>query len=495
MFADEILEYRDALNDELRASGNWIVAHLNPSMPWPVRAQKIKYLGQDFWIIPITTNAYPGVAVRSSGERAEELRERILRFVSVLAWIEDGGASLVSFGGGSHLHAYLRPRGGGVAFCNELDLRYLPEITDPKSKLALALIRDARGLKHYAYSFLTFWRVLEVAVGKRQIAVWMPMALSRITNHNATTALSEIIANGVQDVHHHLYVSGRCAVAHAGNGPIIDPDQPEDSGRLAREIGLIEALAVLAIEENLGVQTSSSIRREHLYELAGFKRLLGDDIVAKIVSRKELPEHTIIDLPSVDVGLFSKGPFATLTSLDPISFSYDDGLALLAFGRKDGLMQIKFALNFDDERVDFDVQNGIYGLADNGSPDWADAKADTLEFIKWYFLNGCLTISDSQTGELLARKDAFIPVNVMVDPSVFDREVSDWRKAANDRRSVAQFRGRIVCASLTPPNLNNPLTSPPHPLDIKHIKKVPSWDRPRNPSQPQRFLDTSRAAA
>lgn len=438
MLAPKILQYKDALTDDLRKPGNWVIAYLDPSMPWPVRAQKIVYLGQEYWIIPITTDAYPGVAVKARDIPKEVLRERILRFVSVICWIADSGASLVSFGGGSHLIAYSRPNGGGRTICNQIDLRYLPEITDPKAKLALALVREARGLRHIAYSFLTFWRVLEVAVGKKHIKRWVPGALAKITDRRAKEALATIVASGVEDVSAHLYISGRCAVAHAGSNPIIDPDQPEDSWRLANEKPLVEALAILAIEEELGVQTSSTIYREHLYELGGFKRLLGSDIVSKILEKGKIPEKTEVELPAVDVGLMGKEPLAAFTSMVPVGFAYDDGPALIAFERQDGQLRVQFVLNFEEERLEFDIHNGLYGPPDDGSPEWAKIKGEIQEFAKWYYMNGCITITNSDTGELIARKDEFIPVNVIVEPDGFDREIDKWRALASERRSKRQ---------------------------------------------------------
>ncbi len=441
MFTQEILEYKDALTDDLRKPGEWIIAYLDPSMAWPVQVQKIVYLGQEFWIIPITSDAYPGVAVKAQGATKEKLREIILRFISVLSWIENSGASLVSFGGGSHLIAYSRSKRGGFLICNQIDLRYLPEITDPKAKLALALMREARGLKHIAYSFLTFWRVLEVAVGRNKIKTWVSDALGRITDHRAKEAIAKIAESGVKDVSEHLYISGRCAVAHAGNNPIIDPDQPEDSWRLAREIPLVEALAVLAIEERLGVQTASTIYREHLYELGGFKRLFGDDIVDTITQKKKISTETVVDLPAVDISLMNHAPIGAFMSMHPVGLDYDEGSVLIEFERQDGLLRVRFVLNFSEERLEFDIHNGLYGPADDDSAEWADIKADIQEFAKWYYLNGCLIISNSETGELIARKDEFIPVNVIVQPKGFDKEINEWREIADERRKSSDAQG------------------------------------------------------
>ena len=407
-------------------------------MAWPVRVQKIVYLRQEFWIIPITNDAYPAIAVRSSGASDNELRERILRFLSVLSWIENSGASLISFGGGGHLYPYLRPKGGGLGVREKFDLRYFPKVTDPEARLALALMREARSLKHIAYSFLTFWRALEVAVGKNKIQTWAAGAISRLTDHRAKEAIGKIQEGGVKDISKHLYVSGRCAVAHAVSNPIIDPDQPEDSWRLASERPLVEALAVLAVEENLGVKTSSTIYREHLYELGGFKRIFGDEIVKIAFEKGNIPEDTNIDLPIIDIGLMNKEPFQAFMGLRPATIGYEDGIIYLVFARSDRRLQVQFALNFYDERLEFDIHNAVFGIPDDGSPDWADIKADTNDFLKWYYMNGCLAITDSETGELIARKDEFIPVNVLVDPKAFDEETVKLRALAEQRKSSAQ---------------------------------------------------------
>jgi hypothetical protein len=52
----------------------------------------------------------------------------------------------------------------------DFDLSYLPEPTDRKTQIALALMREGRGLNHAAYAFLSFYRVLEVALpdGKKR---------------------------------------------------------------------------------------------------------------------------------------------------------------------------------------------------------------------------------------------------------------------------------------------------------------------------------------
>ena len=88
--------------------------------------------------------------------------------------------------------------------------------------------------------------------------------------------------------------------------------------------------------------------------------------------------------------------------------------------------------------LEFGVQNGIFGSQDDGSPDYAELRGDLQEFLKWYFLNGCLEICDYETGERIARKDEFIPVNIVVEPKGFDVEINRYRDLAAQRREVVK---------------------------------------------------------
>lgn len=436
MLGLEIREFKDALTPPLNQSGRWTVAYVEPSMAWPVTVQRIVYLGDEYWIIPVTSDAYPGIAVRNANSD-DATKERILRFLSVLSWLERSGAVLVSFGGGSYPFAFQRDKNRGFTICKEIDLRYLPEVTGTKARLALALMRDGRGLSHVAYSFLSFYRVLEVAVGRgKAIPNWVLSALTRLSNGQAKDALNRLSAAGVTDIPQHLYVSGRCAIAHAGGSPIVDPDNPSDTSRLYNEKPLIEELAELAIEEFLGVQTASTVFKEHRYELAGFKRIFGQPLVDRIVAGKPIPEGTDVDVPAISFQLHGKDPFEVFENLKPVHISQADKKVRMEFEREDGRLRVKFHLNFAEERLEFEIHDGVFGAPDDNSSIFARHKAETLEFLAAYYGNGQLQIFDHETGELIARKDEFIPLNVIPDYSEFEKDMEFWRRVEKSRAEL-----------------------------------------------------------
>lgn len=436
MLGLEILEYQEALNGFPGKPGTWTVAYVEPTMSWPVRFQRIVYLGEEYWIIPITSDAYPGIAVRGDSQD-QATKERLLRFLSVLSWLQKNGAVLVSFGGGSFPFALLRDKKHGFVICKEIDVRYLPEVKDEKARLALALMRDGRGLSHVAYSFLSFYRVLEVAVGRgKAIPTWVGKAVTRLSSGRGKDALNALVADGVANIPEHLYVSGRCAIAHAGGDPIVDPDNPSDTSRLYNEKPLVEELAELAIEEFLGVQTASTVFEEHLYELAGFKRIFGQKLVDDIMAGKAIPVGLNIDVPAISFQLHGKGPFEVFENLKPVCIMQEAHGVRLDFERDDGRLRIKFHLNFRDERLEFDVHDGVFGVPDDDSSTFARHKAETLEFLAGYYGNGCLQIFDHETGELIARKDEFVPLNVIPDYSNLLKDVEFWKMIEGHRKEI-----------------------------------------------------------
>jgi hypothetical protein len=189
-----------------------------------------------------------------------------------------------------------RPVGRKGEFGNvitpDLDLSYLPEPADEKALLAMALLREGRGLNHPGYAFLSSYRVLDVALPdpKAQMA-WIDANLDKLT-HNAKQALTKLQNSDQSEIGKHLYASGRCAMARAAREPIVDPDDPTDLRRLAEEPPIIMELAELAIETILGVETSQTVWENHLYELEGFRKLLGPVVVDHLSRGEQIPDGT-----------------------------------------------------------------------------------------------------------------------------------------------------------------------------------------------------------
>src|SRR3954464_1469748 len=93
-----------------------------------------------------------------------------MRLASAISWVTRGGIIIEDFSGGSRCFLTQRREGEPTMLRKDFDLSYLPEPTDKRALLALALMREGKGLNHAAYSFLSYYRVLEVALpdGKKR---------------------------------------------------------------------------------------------------------------------------------------------------------------------------------------------------------------------------------------------------------------------------------------------------------------------------------------
>lgn len=401
----------------LSEPGSWHVIHIDTYMGWPLEAQSFDFEGKEIWVIPVANDALPGLAVRNGGEDREAVFACLYRALSLLSWLNNSGATVTSRSTGNRyfpMHVAENPRVSSRL--HTFDLTSLPIIESDEAKLALALLREGRGLNHPAYSFLSFYRVLERAFpdGKAR-GKWMTDAVARMEGHRPKEALAKLIENFDGDVGTHLRESGRGAVAHAIKRPVANPDNPSDYQRLSRERPIIEELAVMAIEEVFGIKTSHTLWREHLYELQGWKPRFGPDLIAVIIQGGEPPAGTLVDLPKINVRLRESEPFPPLEGLQPQGWAVSDNKAEVQYASDDGLVSVVLLLDFPNERLVLPEDLGI-AFYDDGSVKAARVAKALTEFNHDYFGNGELQVWNAEDGSLMSKCGAFIPVNVMFNP-------------------------------------------------------------------------------
>lgn len=431
------LKANQVLIGELAVPGEWIVAHIETASLWPVEAQKATYRGYDIWILPLAEELLPAVAIRRpTGLSAEGCQRLLLRFLSALAWTERTGILVQGFGGGGLPRQMADSFRHGGAICDRFDLAYLPEPTDEKALLALALMREGRGLNHPGYSFLSFYRVLEVALGRgrRRQVDWINDQIANGLGHYSRDAIAGLRLQGTTDIGGHLYDSGRCAMAHAAEEPIIDPDDPIDTRRLWTERPIVLELAERAIEQRLGVETTFNVYDKHLYELDGFKRILGDTIVGHLARGDNPAAETMVDIPNIAVRIRYRDPYAPLSNLTIKEMTRGGPHVIrLVYGLGDDLVIFRVTLDFAEERLLFSLFTDI-GYRDDGTAEAAAVIAEVLRFQGDLGGNGQLQIVDADTGELISRKDAYIPVNMYFNPKGSDALIARWKWLADRRR-------------------------------------------------------------
>src|SRR5262249_11868073 len=152
----KIQNANEVIVGELAILGDWIVANIETTSSWPVKSQKVIYRGQPIWILPIAHDVFPAVAIkRPPAFNPEDCQKLLMRFLSALAWVQRTGILVSGFGGGGLPRQMGHMSSTGILTCGEFELHYLPEPSDGKVLLALALMREGRGLNHPGYSFLS----------------------------------------------------------------------------------------------------------------------------------------------------------------------------------------------------------------------------------------------------------------------------------------------------------------------------------------------------
>jgi len=425
---------------ELLQRGQWVCLNIEPSCPWPTRPQTVEFGGYTLWIIPLTEEEYPGVAIRRLPEMSQEDTESLLyRFLSVVAWQHGAGIAVAYRTGGSMPYMVALDKKSGFAIRPPFDFTELICPEEEQPRIALALIREARSLNHYGYAFLSYWRVLELAFPRSADRVtWMNANLPTLKGTGVQEAKDCIAAQGIEDICAHLFASGRCAIAHATGKPVINPDDPRDASRLYRELPLVREMAIRAVEERFGVATPMTEYQQHLYELRGWKEVLGEPLLTVLAEGAEIKADQTVDLPPIHVRLRTSPPYRPFEAMVPKGIERQGQELLMIYGTDDGLVDIRFRLVPAEERLKFDVFNGVYGR-DDGSVVAAEYKQETQRFFRDYMLNGELQMWNADSGELLSRLDAYIPVNVMVDLEACNANIT----AAQDE--VERRRAALVC--------------------------------------------------
>lgn len=181
------------------------------------------------------------------------------------------------------------------------------------------------------------------------------------------------------------------------------------------------------------METTDTVYRHHLYELAGFKAVFGPEVVNDLIDGNSLLEGRTLLIPSIDMRLQGHPPHAPLSGLVTTDVGQNGTKLALEFMAPSDAVQIRFTLDFAQEELMFDVFNDLK-VSDTGTAEGAEAVAEVRRFFLEYMANGRLQVFDSETGQLLSRKAAFIPINIMPNFDAAEAEIERWRAIAEQRR-------------------------------------------------------------
>jgi len=416
----------------------YLVLGLETSVAWPEEDTTVRYRGYNLLLRPGSDELAPSIVL--AYEPPITFQDALLiarRFLSSLAWVEGHYIRETIITGGTFPVKVGKALQSNIV-CLGFRADYLPAPSDPKALLALALYREALSINSVPYQFLGFFKIINVfrETGNQQ-KNWITAALPHIQNPDALKRLS-ILQTQHGDIAAYLYTSGRCAVAHAFGTPVVDPEDPEATERLRADLPVIKALAAYLIEHEFGVQTKSTVLQEHIYELNGFRDLLGPDLINRLKSRTAVHQNDLPSFPRINVRIRNKIQLPSFENMTTQFMDVTDGIIKLHCKSTSNLLEMSIVLNFADERLQCDLIQGV-NLVDDGSVLPAQHRIDELVLLTDLLLNGQFEVWDAQQNVLLGRCDPYIPCNINLGETVFNIQnmIANLEEDIAERSSIA----------------------------------------------------------
>ena len=377
-------------------------------------------------------------------------------FASSLAWYEDSPIHLKGWIGGSRCFNLGKPGTSKEAAkpvtpffpTKTLGVRELPDTLDRNARAALSFYREGLALDNISYKFLSFYKIVNLFVGRngksRKQELWINNNLTSLTRGSDAQKRVNELQKTVNDVGKYLYTSCRCAVAHAdaGMGKFVDPEDIDELTRLNADLPLVRAISQIIIEKEYGIKSRQTIYREHIYELRGFKPILGDKLVKRIANGEKIDPSEIPVLPNLSIRVAHNQKFA-----DSMSVSVFEVLQAKVISVVNGVMDLEcskaplasvvIGLDFKNERILFDPCT-CFVLKDDRSLTPVQFAIDFNVFLKVYYCNGTLELWNANTEELLGYTDPFLPCNIDSTRTFanFDKKIAHWNAELERRQSM-----------------------------------------------------------
>lgn len=404
----------------------YLTVGVDTQISWPAKERVVVFRGREFHLLPGSDTLSRMIRVKTEpGFTQVEADRLILELLSALAWAEQGGAGTTF---GNWRTAPLNIGKGPVGMIGSGHFDYLPDPSDPKAKLALALYREGLSVNLTPYQFLGFFKVINIIRDKgKEQKQWIRDNLQYVTERDARKRIAAIQTNNA-DVADYLYFSGRCAVAHAfDQANIVNPDDPADLIRSSEDLPVIRELARIAIEREFGVKSERDFHVEHLYELEGLHSLFGEALVARIKEGEEVP-HEEVPLPQMlSLRLRDRDRIELFELMNAAIVYVRHGTVRIRLGSACNNLVVFVTLDFAHESLVSDPLTDIQ-LYDDGTPDAAQMMLQWAQLHRWWFGgNGVIELWGA-AGKRLARSQHYMPpVNSRFPHEEFEKMEADLR--------------------------------------------------------------------
>ncbi|HIE7342238.1 TPA: methylamine utilization protein MauJ, partial [Legionella pneumophila] len=316
------VHYGKSASEFSKERGQWLLANVEQQIGWPQKRALISYRGRKILLLPATSKYYAGVAVITKIGQLDEGKIFVMQFLSALAWYRPSKIDIIQWTNSAtqgSLNQYLRleltKRPGMTALFFRPTM--LPDPKNKNAQLALSLFREGLSLNHLGYSFLSYYKIINMRYpnGATQ-KQWIRSNLYKLESLKYLSDRLSSLKQKHNDLAYYIYTECRCAVAHAGGtAPVYDPESLYDEIRFYEIQPIAHALAKIIIEDEFCIKTTNTILKEHLYELEGFHYLIGDKVTKRLKDRESI-STTEIQIPHlISLRLWGKRKFRAFEKL------------------------------------------------------------------------------------------------------------------------------------------------------------------------------------
>ncbi len=210
----------------------------------------LQFEGREYrWInASLESDTRVSVGLRE-GEDRFPAEEELNRFLSILAWEHGVPISKENgpvIGRKRELPFIVSPRS---IFSLKIDPRFPIRLNlnlmGQTENLVLAIFREAINARSVFYSFLNYWKIIEVIFRpKRQRFDWVEQSAARLTQERERVAA--ILQNNPR-ISEYLDNNCRNAVVHVFRPPFVNPDSSDDFVRLSLDLPIVRSLAKVAM--------------------------------------------------------------------------------------------------------------------------------------------------------------------------------------------------------------------------------------------------------
>jgi hypothetical protein len=230
----------------------WMNLGVSGECGWPDSQIEVSFGTTRFILMPQTSINSASIHLEThSNDNLDEMTS-VNRFLSLVSWADKQSLQNNYGVAGSTVPCAVREKKLARSINRYFLTRWNP-LLDPKQQLAVALYREAMAVNSIPYQFLGFFKIINILYkdGPAQMA-WIKGTLPKLTEKYLQDRILAL-SNVESDVAKYLFVSCRCAVAHAFSEPLIDPDDLKHLRRLSADLEVVQALAEYLIKHELNV--------------------------------------------------------------------------------------------------------------------------------------------------------------------------------------------------------------------------------------------------